>query len=81
MPSWLWPVQDSMIPGLNVQFQNCIGITVCVPAVGKGVDWGPFCRLWRKVFQWLPGVVSHSSWLIPGQRICSSCLDHFHTAL
>ena len=37
-----------------------------VPAIGGGVDWDPFHRLGRRVFQQLQGVVLHGSWLIPG---------------
>ena len=43
-----------------------LGITAWVPAVGEGVDWGPFCRLGRRVFQQLAGVMLHSSWLVLG---------------
>ena len=66
MSSWLWQVQGSVLPGLNV---------------GERVDWGPFLRLGRRVFLQLPGVVLHSSWLVFGGCISPSCLDHFHSFL
>ena len=66
MSSWLWQVQSGVIPDLNVQIQDHLGITAWVPAIGGGVDWGPFHRLGKRVFQQLPGVVVHSSWLILG---------------
>ena len=66
MFSWLWQVQCSQIPGLNIQIQDHLGITAWVPAVGQGVDCGPFHRLGRRVFQQLPDVVLHSSWLVLG---------------
>ena len=61
MSSWLWQVQGSVIPGLNVHIQDNTGVTAWDPTVGEGVDWGPFHRLGRRVFQWLPGVVLHGS--------------------
>ena len=66
MSSWLWQVQGSVIPDLNVQWQDLLGIVAWVPAAGEGVDWGPFHRLGRWVFQWFPGVVLHNSWLVLG---------------
>ena len=75
--SWLWLVQGGVIAGLNVQIQDHPGITAWVPVIGGGVDCDPFPRLGRRVFQWLQGVVFHSSWLILSWFICPSCLVHF----
>ena len=66
MSLWLWQVQSSVIPGLNVQIQDHLGITALVQAAGKGFDWGPFHRLGQRMFQWLPDVVLHGSWLVLG---------------
>ena len=66
MSSWLWQAQGIVIPGLNIQIQDHPGITDWVPAIGEGLDWNPFCRLGRRVFQQLQGVVLHGSWLILG---------------
>ena len=51
-----------------------------VPAVGGGVDWDPFHRIRRRVFQQFPGMVLHGSWVMLGLCICPSYLDNFHTA-
>ena len=54
-----WQDQGSMIPGLNVQIQDHLGIAAWVPAADGGVEWGPFHRLGRRLSQWLQGVVIH----------------------
>ena len=50
-----------MIQGLNIQIQDHPEITLWVPAISGGIDWDPFHRLGRRVFQWLQGVVLHGS--------------------
>ena len=66
MFSWLWQVQGSVIPGLDVHIQDHSGIATWAPAIGGGVDWDPFNRLEKRVFQQLQGVVLHGSWPILG---------------
>ena len=39
MSSWLWQVEGSVIPGLNVQIHNHPGITSWVPAIGERIYW------------------------------------------
>ena len=50
-------MQCTAIPSLNIQIQDDLGIATWVPAVGEGVDLGPFYRLGRGMFQQLQGVV------------------------
>ena len=59
-------MQGGVIPSLSVQIQDHLRIAAWVPAVGGGVDRGPFYTLRRRVCQQLPGVVLHSNWLVLG---------------